>query len=51
MRASWNNGRTYYRCKFPTEYAIAAEQHPKTVYVREQGNVQSLDEWIGSRAT
>ena len=48
MQASWNNGRAYYRCKFPAEYAITAEQHPKTVYVREQAIVPSLDEWIGS---
>src|SRR5207248_8818418 len=38
----------YYRCKFPAEYAIAEEQHPKTLYVREQAIVPSLDEWIGS---
>ena len=38
MQASWNNGRAYYRCKFPAEYAIAAEQHPKTVYVQRTGD-------------
>jgi site-specific DNA recombinase len=48
MQASWNNGRAYYRCKFPAQYAITAEQHPKTVYVREQAIVPGLDEWIGS---
>ncbi|MBF6554859.1 MAG: recombinase family protein [Acidimicrobiales bacterium] len=48
MQASWNNGRAYYRCKFPSQYAITAEQHPKTVYVREEAIVPSLDERIGS---
>ena len=48
MQASWNNGRAYYRCKFPAEYAVAEEQHPKTVYVQERSIVPSLDEWIGS---
>ena len=48
MQASWNNGRAYYRCKFPAEYAITEERHPKTIYVREQAIVPSLDEWIGS---
>jgi hypothetical protein len=48
MQASWNNGRAYYRCKFPAEYAIAEEQHPKTVYVQEHAIVPCLDEWIGS---
>ena len=28
MQASWNNGRAYYRCKFPAEYAIAARAAP-----------------------
>ncbi len=48
MQASWNNGRAYYRCKFPAEYAITTEQHAKTVYVREHAIVPSLDAWIGS---
>src|SRR4051812_28255188 len=48
MQASWNNGRGYYRCKFPAEYAIAEEQHAKTVYIQEHAIVPSLDEWIGS---
>ena len=47
-QASWNSGRAYYRCKFPAQYAITAAQHPKTVSVREQAIVPSLDEWTGS---
>ena len=33
---NWNNEQAYYRCRFPTEYALANQvDHPKTVYVRE----------------
>jgi site-specific DNA recombinase len=38
--------QAYYRCKFPAEYAIAAEQHDRTVYVREGSLVPGLDEWL-----
>jgi hypothetical protein len=31
----------------PAEFAIAEEQHTKTVYVRENAIVPRLDEWIG----
>ncbi len=48
MQASWSHGNAYYRCKFPAEYAITEEQHAKTVYVRENAIVPSLDTWIGS---
>jgi hypothetical protein len=27
MQGSWNHGQAYYRCKFPTEYAVAQGQH------------------------
>ena len=47
MQGSWNNGRSYYRCKFPTEYAVTEQQHAKTVYVREDAIVPGLDTWIG----
>ena len=48
MQGSWNHDQAYYRCKFPTEYAVAQGQHGKTVYVREAAIVPALDEWIGS---
>jgi site-specific DNA recombinase len=47
MQASWNHGRPYYRCKFPSEYAVAEDKHAKTVYVRETSVVPGLDAWIG----
>lgn len=46
MQGSWNNGRAYYRCKFPAEYAIAQDKHPKTVYLREDAVLPGLDNWI-----
>lgn len=51
MQGSWNHDNAYYRCKFPAEYAITEEQHAKTVYVRKQAIVPSLDTWIGSLFT
>jgi len=51
MQGSWNHDNAYYRCKFPAEYAIAEDQHAKTIYVREQAIVPSLDTWIGSLFT
>jgi hypothetical protein len=48
MQGSRNHGQAYYRCKVPTEYAVAECQHGKTVYVREDAIVPSLDESIGS---
>jgi site-specific DNA recombinase len=48
MQASWNNGKAYYRCKFPSEYAVAEDKHARTVYVREIAVVPGLDEWIGA---
>lgn len=47
MEGSWNNGRPHYRCKFPTEYAVANKiDHPRTVYVREDQILDELDPWL-----
>jgi site-specific DNA recombinase len=48
MQASWNHGHAYYRCKFPTEYAVAEGQHGKPAYGCENAIVPGLDQWIGS---
>jgi DNA invertase Pin-like site-specific DNA recombinase len=38
---------TRYRCRYPTEYALANEvDHPRTVLVREDWIVTALDEWL-----
>ena len=47
MQGSWNHEQAYYRCRYPTEYAIPRRtQQPRTVYVREAKIVQPLDDWI-----
>jgi site-specific DNA recombinase len=47
MQGSWNHSQAYYRCRYPTEYALPrGVQHPPTVYVRETQIVPPLDEWI-----
>jgi len=46
MQGSWNHTRPYYRCKFPAEYAIAKDQHPKTIYVREDSLTPAIDQWL-----
>jgi DNA invertase Pin-like site-specific DNA recombinase len=47
MQGSWNHEQAYYRCRYPTEYALPRRaQHPPTVYVRETQIVPPLDDWI-----
>lgn len=46
MQGSWNHNRPYYRCKFPAEYAIAKDQHPKTIYIREDSLTPAIDQWL-----
>jgi len=47
MQGSWNHQHAYYRCRYPTEYALPRRtQHPRTVYLREAQIVQPLDDWI-----
>lgn len=47
MQGSWNNDQPYYRCRFPTEYALANRiPHPRNVYLREDTLVPALDRWL-----
>jgi DNA invertase Pin-like site-specific DNA recombinase len=47
MQGSWNHNQAYYRCRYPTEYALPRRaEHPPTVYVREAQIVPPLDDWI-----
>ncbi len=47
MQGNWNNGRPNYRCRYPSEYAIANKlDHPLTVYVREDAILAPLDGWL-----
>jgi len=47
MQGSANHGRAHYRCRYPSEYAIANElDHPKNVYMREDQILGPLDGWL-----
>ena len=46
MQGSWNHEQAYYRCCYPTEYALPSARHPRTVYIRETQIVPPLDDWI-----
>jgi site-specific DNA recombinase len=49
MQGSWNHDRAHYRCRLPTEYALANKvDHPPTIYLRESLIVPELDGWIAS---
>ena len=49
MQGSWNHDRANYRCKIPSEYALANKiDHPPTIYVREEHIVPALDAWIAT---
>ncbi len=44
MSGSWNHGKAYYRCKFPTDYPEPAPAHPRTVYVREASRARQNED-------
>jgi site-specific DNA recombinase len=47
MAGQHNHGRAHYRCRYPTEYALANEvEHPRTVYLREDEVIPALDAWL-----
>lgn len=47
MQGNWNNGRSHYRCRMTSDYALTDElDHPKAVYVREDAVLPLLDERI-----
>ena len=49
MQGSWNHDQAHYRCKLPSEYALANKvEHPPTIYIKESAVVPALDEWIAS---
>ncbi len=49
MQGTYNHGRPHYRCRFPTEYALANNiDHPKSVYVREDQILEPLDQWLAT---
>lgn len=47
MQGGVSGGRTYYRCKFATEYAVATKlDHPRTVNLREDQLLPRIDAWL-----
>jgi site-specific DNA recombinase len=47
MQGTWNHDYVYYRCRYPSEYALPPESHhPSTVYVREGDILPALDQWL-----
>lgn len=47
MQAQHNNQRTYYRCRYAKEYALASHvQHPVNVYIREEQLLPAVDGWL-----
>jgi site-specific DNA recombinase len=47
MQGNFNHDANHYRCRYPSEYALANEvDHPRTVYVRESAIVPRLDDWL-----
>lgn len=47
MEGTWAHDAPRYRCKYPTEYALANHiDHPRTVYVREDAILPQLDGWL-----
>jgi len=44
MQGQQCNGQSYYRCRYPAEYALAnTVQHPRNVYLREGDIAEPLD--------
>ena len=49
MQGQQNKHALYYRCRFPTEYALANKiDHPRNVYLAERDLLTSLDQWLST---
>ncbi len=47
MQAQHTDHRTYYRCRYAEQYALAAHvHHPRNVYLREDQLLPHLDAWL-----
>ena len=50
MQGHWANAAPYYRCHFPSEYAVANRlQHPLNVTLRQDVLLEPLDAWLASK--
>ncbi|WP_280460509.1 recombinase family protein [Nocardia carnea] len=46
MQGTWNHDRAHYRCRYPSEYALANNlDHPAAVYLREDHLAEPIDSW------
>ncbi|MEU4595957.1 hypothetical protein [Nocardia sp. NPDC023988] len=47
MQGTWNHDKAHYRCRYPSEYAIANQiDHQLSVYIREDKLTGQLDHWL-----
>ncbi|WP_236567267.1 recombinase family protein [Nocardia sp. CY41] len=47
MQGNWNHGLPHYRCRYPSEYALANKlDHPTTVYLREDQLSGPIYAWL-----
>jgi site-specific DNA recombinase len=50
MQGLWANQAPYYRCRFPSEYALANHvDHPRNVTLRQDAILGPLDDWLASK--
>jgi site-specific DNA recombinase len=50
MQGHWANAAPYYRCRFPSEYALANRlQHPLNVTLRQDVLLGPLDAWLATK--
>ena len=50
MQGHWANPAPYYRCRFPSEYALANHvSHPLNVTLRQDILLDPIDEWLASK--
>ena len=50
MQGHWANNATYYRCRFPNEYALANRvHHPLNVTLRQDAVLDPLDTWLARK--
>lgn len=47
MQSHWVNDAPYYRCRFPSEYALANHvEHPLNVNLRGDAVIGRIDKWL-----
>jgi site-specific DNA recombinase len=50
MKGHWANAAPYYRCRFPSEYALANHvEHPLNVTLRQDVLLEPLDTWLAAK--